>query len=576
MSDALPAVQTRPYVPTLLPDPVNADRLWKFAATIAQTEFVPRSLRGNTPAVLAAILTGRELGLPPMRALRQIAVVDGKPTPAAELQMAMVLAAEVPEWAPRRNHEVRVVVSARDRCVVRGRRAEWPDDYGWDEVEWTVQDAVQAGLCTLDPQGKVRARSRNGQPLPWEAYTRAMLRSRAVSELCRGTFPDVTEGLSYVPEELGAPVDGRGVALDLSTAAGNEEPDPLEGVPEAVREQVRASLQDSAHEPEEDAIVVCGECGTALDGDVCPNCSKEPARVEPDPEPDPTPDTEVPERQVAQEPAPTPPAEPDPSPAPQQDPEPAPPPPADAYRDLYRAVTRARGQDIAARAHADATAGFPEAADFNASWAASAPELRRQALEVLGRYLDPQDAPSRPAPAADTETAADAPSLKVRALQQALEESNAETQGDRRGDVTLAMQEYRALTAAEVVQAMQDGFLHPEVVRTLETHRPGGDRQTVTRALPTQADPPTNAPLAPDVNADPREDLLRRLDHARRMAPTHGQAIASRIETRVGLAGNLEELPMDELRPLVQSVEETLSSSGRLPVEGDPRDPSSD
>lgn len=43
---------------------------------IARTDFVPASLRGKPEAVLAAMLTGEELGIKPMTSLQKIHVIE--------------------------------------------------------------------------------------------------------------------------------------------------------------------------------------------------------------------------------------------------------------------------------------------------------------------------------------------------------------------------------------------------------------------------------------------------------------------------------------------------------------------
>ena len=53
--------------------------IW-LAERIAGTEFVPKSMRNSAPAVTAAILYGREVGLPPMTSLTQTHVIEGKPS----------------------------------------------------------------------------------------------------------------------------------------------------------------------------------------------------------------------------------------------------------------------------------------------------------------------------------------------------------------------------------------------------------------------------------------------------------------------------------------------------------------
>lgn len=259
----------RPAAPAFLPGEHETGRIWKLAERIAQTDFVPRSLRGNPPAIMAAMLTGRELGIMPMRALRQVNIIEGQPSPSPELMMALALKA---------GHDVDVVETSRTRCVVEVHRKGWPEDKH-RRLEWTIEDAEAAGLCEITEDGKVQARSNKGNPLPWETYTRAMLRSRAVSEACRTWLPDVVDGASYVPEELGAPVDESGHAIELVDAAQvrGEDYDPLEGESDDVRAAVTHAM--GADEDEDQGEVVDAELvdddRTQVDGrDVCTRCGE--------------------------------------------------------------------------------------------------------------------------------------------------------------------------------------------------------------------------------------------------------------------------------------------------------------
>jgi len=52
----------------------------KLATYVTDTEFVPRALRGRAPATAAAILYGREIGVPPMTALSTVHVIEGTPS----------------------------------------------------------------------------------------------------------------------------------------------------------------------------------------------------------------------------------------------------------------------------------------------------------------------------------------------------------------------------------------------------------------------------------------------------------------------------------------------------------------
>lgn len=146
------------------------------AVKVAGTEFVPAALRGKPAAVAAAILTGREIGIPPMQSLSSIHVVDGRPTLSAELMRQLVFAA---------GHRIRYVETTSARCVVEGWRAG--SESADASVTWSMDDAKRAGL--------------DGKP-NWRKHTRQMLIARATAELCRMVFPDVIGGLAYTTEEL--------------------------------------------------------------------------------------------------------------------------------------------------------------------------------------------------------------------------------------------------------------------------------------------------------------------------------------------------------------------------------------
>jgi hypothetical protein len=149
------------------------------AAQICDTDFVPKALRGNAPAVAAVMLHGRELGLGPMTALALTNMVEGRPSLSAEGQRALVVAA---------GHSIEFTEISDGSVTVRGRRA---GDERWFSVTWTTDRARRANLA-----GRATYRS----------YPRAMLAARASAELCRLLFADVLHGTAAT-EELDAPED---------------------------------------------------------------------------------------------------------------------------------------------------------------------------------------------------------------------------------------------------------------------------------------------------------------------------------------------------------------------------------
>jgi hypothetical protein len=198
----LPAV---PDPAPAVPDLWNSG--WRLAQRIATTPFVPAALRGKPESVLAAILTGDELGIGPMQSLSSIHVIDGRPAASPELMRALVA---------RRGHTITVTEWTDQSVTLAGTRT---DTGSSAKVTWTLDDARRAGLAGKDN---------------WKKYPRAMLLARATGELCRALFPDVIAGLSYTPDEMAdsipGPDDAGGwepVHVDLIDPVTGEPPAPV-------------------------------------------------------------------------------------------------------------------------------------------------------------------------------------------------------------------------------------------------------------------------------------------------------------------------------------------------------------
>lgn len=200
-----------------------APAAWQLAHRLADTDFVPRSLRGKPGAVLACILTGHELGVEPMQALQKIHVIDGRPAMAAELMRALVI---------RHGHEIWFEEMSSQSVTIIGKRR---DKDRITKVTWTMDDARKANLADKDN---------------WRKYPMDMLAARSTGRLCRAIFPDVLAGLSYTLEELS---DGEVVhdedlgAVSRDIMTGNA-PAPVTGGT-SVKSRHRASKRTTAGAP---------------------------------------------------------------------------------------------------------------------------------------------------------------------------------------------------------------------------------------------------------------------------------------------------------------------------------------
>lgn len=180
--------------------PRSFSDLMTMAKYLANSQLVPSAYRGKPDDVAAAVLAGAEVGVPPMSALRNIFMVDGKPSFSAALTSGIVL--QHPDCV-----YFRLVESTDKKATYETLRV------GMEEpvtMSFTMEQAEQAGLT-----GKKN----------WKMYPAAMLRARCEVALGRVVYPDRLAGI-YLPEELGS--DSMGDVIDAEIVETREPEAPGE------------------------------------------------------------------------------------------------------------------------------------------------------------------------------------------------------------------------------------------------------------------------------------------------------------------------------------------------------------
>lgn len=158
--------------------PRTLGEIQTLADQLAKSNLLPEALRGKAADVLASIMTGQEIGLPPMAAIRGVHIVQGKPILAADTMVGIVLGSGLCEYFSQ--------IEATNQLVTfetKRRGSPVPQ-----RCSWSIDDAKRAGLY---PTKDV-----------WRAYPRAMLSARCRAELARSVYPDILAGI-YDPDELG-------------------------------------------------------------------------------------------------------------------------------------------------------------------------------------------------------------------------------------------------------------------------------------------------------------------------------------------------------------------------------------
>lgn len=161
--------------------PQNLEEAFKFAEILSKSKLVPKDFEGSQGNILVAIQWGAELGLQPMQAMQNIAVINGRPSLWGDSVIALVKASPLCEYV------VEDVTDKGATCRVK-RRGE-PEQVR----TFTTDDAKAAGL--LGKQG------------PWTNYPKRMLQMRARSWALRDVFPDVLRGMPVAEELMDMPVE---------------------------------------------------------------------------------------------------------------------------------------------------------------------------------------------------------------------------------------------------------------------------------------------------------------------------------------------------------------------------------
>ena len=164
----------------------EAERLAKL---ISESDFAPKDYKGKPGNVLIAMQHGFEIGLKPMQAIQNIAVVNGRPMVYGDAALALVIAKpecgsvdEYIDGSIEKNNAVAHCNVRRGNNVIHG--------------EFSIAQAKKAGLW--------------GKAGPWSQYPERMLQLRARGFALRDSFPDVLKGV-YIEGEI-LPDDSKEVA----------------------------------------------------------------------------------------------------------------------------------------------------------------------------------------------------------------------------------------------------------------------------------------------------------------------------------------------------------------------------
>lgn len=226
--------------------PATLTEAMQFSEMLAKSSMVPRAYQGKAEDVLVAMQWGREIGLAPLQALQNIAVINGKPSVYGDAAMALVQASPVCE-------DIEETIEGEGTpnpvavCIAK-RKGRKPV-----VARFSLEDAKRAGLW--------------GKPGPWQAYPKRMMQMRARGFALRDAFPDVLKGLITVEEAQDFPDQDRPANVvnlprtrnPLEALPMSEITQPIEQTEDPQREyveveQVNQMLQEEAASHTEEVL----------------------------------------------------------------------------------------------------------------------------------------------------------------------------------------------------------------------------------------------------------------------------------------------------------------------------------
>lgn len=158
--------------------PQSLDDAFRLSKALAMAgDMVPKHFQQKPEMIMAAIVRGMEIGLAPMQALSNIAVINGR---------SSVWGDALPAMMQRHGHSIDVVTEGEgDKMVATATLTR--GDTGQVVVRtFSVEDAKRAGLW--------------GKQGPWQTYPKRMLQMRARSWAVRDGAADALMGLQIAEE----------------------------------------------------------------------------------------------------------------------------------------------------------------------------------------------------------------------------------------------------------------------------------------------------------------------------------------------------------------------------------------
>jgi hypothetical protein len=158
--------------------PQSLDDAFRLSKALSMSgDMVPKHFQGKPDMIMAAVIRGMEIGLAPMQALSNIAVINGR---------ASIWGDALPALLQRAGHTIDCVLEGEGDTMVAIATVTRGDTGKQIVRSFSVAEAKKAGLW--------------GKAGPWQSYPSRMLQMRARSFAARDGAADALMGLQVAEE----------------------------------------------------------------------------------------------------------------------------------------------------------------------------------------------------------------------------------------------------------------------------------------------------------------------------------------------------------------------------------------
>lgn len=208
--------------------PQNLEDAYRLSKALAMSgDMVPKHFQSKPDMIMAAVLRGMEIGLAPMQALSNIAVINGR---------ASLWGDALPALMQRAGHHLDCEVTGEGDAMLATAILIRGDTGKTITRTFSVADAKKASLW--------------GKAGPWQSYPTRMLSMRARTLACRDGAADALMGLQVAEEVQDYPrdvtpaerpmggfaqkaVSAKAAAVVEPEVTQERQPDPVDHIPDA-------------------------------------------------------------------------------------------------------------------------------------------------------------------------------------------------------------------------------------------------------------------------------------------------------------------------------------------------------